>query len=201
MAKYETSLDTVIEAYHEIRPLLTEARDNTEQALAIYKRKKIPQEVSRLNDKLNALLRFLDAMDSIKDSPRGIPRGDALHGATYRIKPPGIDESVYITVNTMRIGQQSRPVEVFVNSKNMESFQWISALFRLLSAILRQPGPFPAYVIEELKDTHDPQGGYFVPGTGYRASARRGLSGFAAHSRNSDPATSNSARSCRPART
>jgi hypothetical protein len=48
----------------------------------------------------------------------------------------------------------------------------VSAITRLISAQLQQAGPFPAFVIHELKDTYDHKGGYFcsnkdsIPGVG-----------------------------------
>ena len=99
-----------------------------------------------------------------------LERGERLEGKTYKIKPLTIEEAIYITINDMHIEGELRPVEVFVNSKDMKSFQWVSCVCRLLSAVLRTKGPFPKYAIRELLDTHDPQGGYIVPhSNGYRA--------------------------------
>ena len=68
---------------------------------------------------------------------------------------------MYITICS---AEDDTPVEVFINSKNMQSFQWINALMRLLSSVLRhgrEQGKFPWYAINDLIDTHDPTGGYF----------------------------------------
>lgn len=161
----ETSLDYVFTTYKEIRPLIQKILDDTEAAIRSYSKRrtqKSESELERLSTKYKDIERFLLAMDSVADSPTKIPRTDVLQGATYIIHPATIDEAVYITINSQRIGPQLRPVEVFVNSKNMENFQWISALTRMISSVFRQPGPFPAFVINELKQTHDPLGGYFV---------------------------------------
>ena len=92
-------------------------------------------------------------------------RPEITNGATFKIKPPVIEDAIYITVNhvTMEDGTK-RPIEVFINCKHMESAQWITALTRLLSASFRQPGPFPWYALQELRETFDPKGGYFIPG-------------------------------------
>jgi hypothetical protein len=74
-----------------------------------------------------------------------------------------IDDAVYITINDAVVDGQLRPVEIFINSKNMENFPWISCVTRLLSAVLRQDGPFPMFAIDELIQTHDPKGGYIIP--------------------------------------
>ena len=94
-----------------------------------------------------------------------IDRSSVEHGKTYKIKPPVIDEAVYITINDKEINGQLRPVEVFVNSKDMKSFQWISCLTRLISAQFRTNGPFPEFVVYELLQTYDPKGGYVIPKT------------------------------------
>lgn len=88
-------------------------------------------------------------------------RPDILQGTTYKIKPFPLDgESIYITVNNAEMDGQMRPVEVMINSKHTHSFAWVSAMTRMISAQLQQPGPFPEFVIRELIETMDPEGGY-----------------------------------------
>jgi hypothetical protein len=92
------------------------------------------------------------------DRPRVVP------GSTYKIKPPSSDNALYITINNMVTAEgKVRPIEIFLNSKSMESFQWITALTRVISALFRQPGDF-LFIIDELKQVFDPKGGYYVPG-------------------------------------
>lgn len=93
-------------------------------------------------------------------------RPESVSGATYKIQPAIMDDPIYITINNAEFDGQLRPVEIFVNSKNMQSFQWINVLMRLISAQLQQPGPFPAFVVSELLDSYDPEGGYFIPKQG-----------------------------------
>ena len=100
-----------------------------------------------------------------------LDRKQKLNGKTYKIKPPIIEEAVYITINDAEVDGQLRPIEVFINSKHMESFQWISCTTRLLSASFRQDGPFPDFIIGELLETFDPKGAYFIPGTGKKVNS------------------------------
>ncbi len=93
-------------------------------------------------------------------------RPEIVSGTTYKITPSKIDSAIYITINNIEINGKTRPIEVFINCKDMESYQWISCTTKLLSAILRHDGEFPAYAIQELLDTHDPTGGYIVPKSG-----------------------------------
>jgi hypothetical protein len=56
-----------------------------------------------------------------------------------------------------------RPFEVFINSKNMDHFQWIVALTRIVSAVFRKGGDV-TFLVEELRSVFDPSGGYFKKG-------------------------------------
>ncbi|HEB63790.1 MAG TPA: NrdJb, partial [Gammaproteobacteria bacterium] len=56
-----------------------------------------------------------------------------------------------------------RPFEVFINSKNMDHFQWIVALTRIISAVFRKGGDV-TFLVDELKAVFDPRGGYFKKG-------------------------------------
>lgn len=97
-----------------------------------------------------------------------IARPDELKGYTYKIKTPLSDHAMYVTINNivLNIGtehEQEYPFEVFINSKNMEQFQWILALTRVISAVFRKGGD-ATFLVEELKQVFDPQGGYFKKG-------------------------------------
>jgi hypothetical protein len=56
-----------------------------------------------------------------------------------------------------------RPFEVFINSKNMDHFQWIVALTRIISAVFRKGGDV-TFLVEEMRSVFDPRGGYFKKG-------------------------------------
>jgi hypothetical protein len=62
-----------------------------------------------------------------------------------------------------------RPFEIFINSKNMDHFQWIVALTRVMSAVFRKGGDV-TFLVEELKAVFDPRGGYFKAGGVYMPS-------------------------------
>ena len=95
-------------------------------------------------------------------------RPEMLMGSTYKIKTPLSDHALYITINDVILNEgtdheQRRPFEVFINSKNLEHFQWVVALTRVISAVFRKGGDI-TFLVEELKAVFDPQGGYFKPG-------------------------------------
>ncbi|SMN02359.1 Ribonucleotide reductase of class II (coenzyme B12-dependent), alpha subunit [uncultured Candidatus Thioglobus sp.] len=56
-----------------------------------------------------------------------------------------------------------RPFEMFINSKNMDHFQWIVALTRIVSAVFRKGGDVN-FLVEELRSVFDPSGGYYKRG-------------------------------------
>jgi hypothetical protein len=97
-----------------------------------------------------------------------VARPDELRGYTYKVKTPLSDHAMYITINNIVLNmstthEQEYPFEVFINSKNMEQFQWILALTRVISAVFRKGGDI-VFLAEELKQVFDPQGGYFKKG-------------------------------------
>ncbi|TGD71769.1 NrdJb [Mangrovimicrobium sediminis] len=97
-----------------------------------------------------------------------VSRPEALDGATYKIKTPLSDHALYVTINDIILNpgtdhELRRPFEIFINSKNMDHFQWIVALTRVVSAVFRKGGDC-TFLVEELKAVFDPQGGYFKSG-------------------------------------
>lgn len=97
------------------------------------------------------------------------PEGfECLEGSTYKVKTPLDDHALYITINDILLNagtehEQRRPFEIFINSKNMDHFQWIVALTRVMSAVFRKGGDV-TFLSEELQAVFDPKGGYFKPG-------------------------------------
>jgi hypothetical protein len=103
-----------------------------------------------------------------------LERPDTLRGTTYKIKTPLTEHALYVTVNDIVLNpgtehEHYRPFEIFINSKNMEHFQWIVALTRIVSAVFRKGGDI-TFLVEELKAVFDPRGGYFKKGGRYMPS-------------------------------
>ncbi|SUZ30984.1 Vitamin B12-dependent ribonucleoside-diphosphate reductase [Roseibaca ekhonensis] len=90
-------------------------------------------------------------------------RPDALEGHTYKLKWPGSEHAIYVTINDTVIAGHRRPFEIFINSKNMEHYAWTVALTRMISAVFRRGGDV-SFVVEELKAVFDPRGGAWVQG-------------------------------------
>ena len=103
-----------------------------------------------------------------------VERPDVLIGSTYKIKSPLFEHALYVTINDIVLNQGTehelrRPFEVFINSKNMDHFQWIVALTRIMSAVFRKGGDV-TFLVEEMKAVFDPRGGYFKAGGIYMPS-------------------------------
>jgi len=97
-----------------------------------------------------------------------VKRPEMLVGSTYKIKTPASEHAMYITINDIVLNEgtdheQRRPFEVFINSKNMDHFQWIVALTRITSAVFRKGGDV-TFLVEEMQAVFDPKGGYFKKG-------------------------------------
>ena len=97
-----------------------------------------------------------------------LERPDMLLGSTYKIKTPLSEHSLYVTINDIILNpgtehELRRPFEIFINSKNMDHFQWIVALTRIISAVFRKGGDV-TFLVEELRSVFDPRGGYFKKG-------------------------------------
>ncbi|MDB4138326.1 NrdJb [Methylophilaceae bacterium] len=98
-------------------------------------------------------------------------RPDQITGSTYKVKTPVTEHALYITINDIVMNEGTpqehrRPFEIFINSKNMEHFQWIVALTRVMSAVFRKGGDI-TFLVEELESVFDPNGGYYKKGGKY----------------------------------
>ncbi len=97
-----------------------------------------------------------------------LERPEMLLGSTYKVKTPLSEHALYVTINDIVLNSGTehelrRPFEIFINSKNMDHFQWIVALTRIISAVFRKGGDI-TFLVEELRSVFDPRGGYFKKG-------------------------------------
>jgi hypothetical protein len=97
-----------------------------------------------------------------------LERPEMLVGSTYKVKTPISDHAMYVTINDIVLNEgteyeKRRPFEIFINSKNLDHYQWIVALTRIISAVFRKGGDV-TFLVDELKAVFDPRGGYWKPG-------------------------------------
>jgi ribonucleoside-diphosphate reductase alpha chain len=92
-----------------------------------------------------------------------LERETVLSGFTYKLKWPGSDHAIYVTINDIERNGRRCPFEIFINTRNLEHYAWTVALTRMISAVFRRGGDV-TFVAEELKAVFDPQGGHWVAG-------------------------------------
>jgi hypothetical protein len=112
--------------------------------------------------------RTRDAKGKVVRLTEEVQRPEVLVGSTYKIKTPVSDHAMYVTINDIILNEgseheQRRPFEIFINSKNLDHYQWIVALTRIISAVFRKGGDV-TFLVDELKAVFDPRGGYWQPG-------------------------------------
>ena len=132
-------------------------------------KKIVSYKVLNNEDKLSAepVIEEVKKLD-LESMNENVARPEILYGTTYKIKTPQSEHALYITINDMILNEDTeheerRPYEVFINSKNMEHFQWVLALTRVISAVFRKGGD-AVFLVDELKSVFDPKGGYFKKG-------------------------------------
>ena len=114
------------------------------------------------------------AEDNVVQLHEKLMRPEMLIGSTYKVKTPLSEHALYVTINDIILNHGTanelrRPFEIFINSKNMDHFQWIVALTRIISAVFRKGGDV-TFLVEELRSVFDPRGGYFKKGGKYMPS-------------------------------
>ena len=93
-------------------------------------------------------------------------RDDAPHlTASFDRSPITLGARPYndIVLNEGTPHESQRPFEIFINTKNLDHYQWIVALTRIMSAVFRKGGDV-TFLVDELKAVFDPRGGYWQPG-------------------------------------
>ena len=78
---------------------------------------------------------------------------------TYKLEAPGVTEhAIYFTI----VGGDSGPEAFFVNSKEVNTFEWVSAIMTSYSRQIKAGVPV-ADIITDMKETFDPKGKYVIP--------------------------------------
>lgn len=86
-------------------------------------------------------------------------RPSIVEAKVYKLKSGFVKHSVYITLGYIQQQGKKRPIEIFINSKDLTKNAEYAVLTRLISAIFRKSAN-PTFILEELSSIHDPNGGY-----------------------------------------
>jgi ribonucleoside-diphosphate reductase alpha chain len=90
-------------------------------------------------------------------------RPDVTEARVYRLRSGFVNNSVFVTLGYVRESGRNRPIEIFINSKDLTRAAEYAVLTRLISAIFRKSTD-PTFILEELRGIYDPNGGYFKDG-------------------------------------
>ena len=102
-----------------------------------------------------------------KTDPKSI-RPEVVDAKVYKLKSAFIKNSVFVTLSFIKHEDQIRPIEIFINSKDLTRAPEYVVLTRLISAIFRRSAN-PMFILEELQGIFDPNGGSFKEGKYYHS--------------------------------
>lgn len=91
-----------------------------------------------------------------------------VNAKVYKVKSAFVKNAVFITLSYIPTDQGRRPIEIFINSKDLNRAPEYVVLTRLISAIFRRAAD-PMFILEELHGIHDPNGGSFKEGKYYHS--------------------------------
>ena len=95
-------------------------------------------------------------------------RPKVVDAKVYKVKSAFVKNSVFITLSYIETELGRRPIEIFINSKDLNRAPEYVVLTRLISAIFRRATD-PMFILEELHGIHDPNGGSFKEGKYYHS--------------------------------
>ena len=104
--------------------------------------------------------------DSIKSEV--MTRPDVVDAKVYKLKSAFVKKSVFITLSYTEENGQKRPIEIFINSKDLSRSHEYVMLTRLISAVFRRDADV-MFILEELQGILDPEGGRFKEGNYYQS--------------------------------
>ena len=95
-------------------------------------------------------------------------RPEVVNARVYKVKSAFVKNAVFITLSYVETDEGRRPIEIFINSKDLNRAPEYVVLTRLISAIFRRATD-PMFILEELHGIHDPNGGSFKEGKYYHS--------------------------------
>ena len=95
-------------------------------------------------------------------------RPEVVDAKVYKLKSAFVNKSVFITLSYMDDGYKKRPIEIFINSKDLSRSHEYVMLTRLISAVFRRDADV-MFILEELQGILDPEGGRFKEGNFYQS--------------------------------
>ena len=98
---------------------------------------------------------------------RSVMRPEVVDAKVYKIKSAFVKNAVFVTLSYVRENNNIiRPIEIFINSKDLTKAHEYVVLTRLISAIFRRSTD-SMFILEELQGIYDPNGGSYKEGKYY----------------------------------
>ena len=119
-------------------------------------------EIKKINEEKKQNLKS----DTIKSEI--MTRPDVVDAKVYKLKSAFVKKSVFITLSYTKENGQKRPIEIFINSKDLSRSHEYVMLTRLISAVFRRDADV-MFILEELQGILDPEGGRFKEGNYYQS--------------------------------
>ena len=107
-------------------------------------------------------------IDMMPTQQGAVVRPDVVDAKVYKLKSAFVKNSVFVTLSYINEGGSIRPVEIFINSKDLTRAPEYVVLTRLISAIFRRASD-AMFILEELQGIFDPNGGSFKEGKYYHS--------------------------------
>jgi len=104
----------------------------------------------------------------VAQTAAGTIRPEVVDAKVYKLKSAFVKNSVFITLSYVDDKGSIRPIEIFINSKDLTRAPEYVVLTRLVSAIFRRSND-PMFILEELQGIFDPNGGTFKEGKYYHS--------------------------------
>ena len=123
-------------------------------------------EIKKIKQKSSAVNK--DQETNFRSSEEIITRPEVVDAKVYKLKSAFVNKSVFITLSYIQDEERKRPVEIFINSKDLSRSHEYVMLTRLISAVFRRDADV-MFILEELQGILDPEGGRFKEGNFYQS--------------------------------
>ena len=114
--------------------------------------------------KISESLKQSTANTKHTNDDRSVMRPEVVDAKVYKIKSAFVKNAVFVTLSYVREDNGLiRPIEIFINSKDLSKANDYVVLTRLISAIFRRSTD-SLFILEELQGIYDPNGGIYKEG-------------------------------------
>ena len=120
------------------------------------------------NFKIKEVKKGNKVKDPRSPSSNSAIRPEVVNAKVYKVKSAFVKNAVFITLSYVDTHSGRKPIEIFINSKDLNRSAEYVVLTRLISAIFRRATD-PMFILEELHGIHDPNGGSFKDGKYYHS--------------------------------